>query len=245
MLKILHHPSPILRVTFSPDGKKIVTGFDDNTATLWDAETGRELKTLKIPAGKDEEKNLLGPPVVNLVAFSPDGRKIITVSQERRLSFGGFEDERIPPRDRFYTSEVRFKDNTARIWDSETGQELQALKGHTDTINARAFSPDGKKIITGSQDKTAKIWDVESGKELKTLKGHTNWVTSVAFSPDGKSVATGSFDKTAKIWDAETGQELQTTPKHDWFVKFVSFSPNGKKLYSIGSSTIQVSLLKN
>ena len=68
-----------------------------------------------------------------------------------------------------------------------------------------AFSPDGKRIVSGSWDKTVKVWDAARGQEILTLKGHTDLVTSVAFSPDGKRIASGSEDKTVKVWDASAG----------------------------------------
>ena len=64
------------------------------------------------------------------------------------------------------------------------------------------LSPDGKRIVTGSEDKTAKIWDATTGAEMLTLKVHAN-VDSVAFSPDGKRIATGNQDGTAIIWFSE------------------------------------------
>jgi WD40 repeat protein len=72
-----------------------------------------------------------------------------------------------------------------------------------------AWSPDGKRILTGglrdtaylSEDSTAKVWDAGKGQELLTLKGHTGDVLSVAWSPDGKRVVTGSADQTAKVWE--------------------------------------------
>ena len=69
-----------------------------------------------------------------------------------------------------------------------------------------AWSPDGKRLATGSRDSTAKVWDAATGKELLTLSGHEVGVSSVAWSPDGKRLATGSEDNTAKVWDAETGR---------------------------------------
>jgi WD40 repeat protein len=66
-----------------------------------------------------------------------------------------------------------------------------------------AYSPDGKRIVTGSVDDTAKVWDADTGRELGTLTGHTDRVNSVAYSPDGKRIVTGSWDKTAKVWQVE------------------------------------------
>jgi WD40 repeat protein len=64
------------------------------------------------------------------------------------------------------------------------------------------FSPDGKRVLTGSSDGTAKVWDAEKGREVLTLRGHSGYVNCAVFSPDGARVATGSSDRTARVWDA-------------------------------------------
>src|SRR5262249_29029428 len=77
--------------------------------------------------------------------------------------------------------------------------------GHTDAVTSVAFSPDGSRIVTGSNDQTAKVWEARTGAPQLDLKGHTSWVVSLAFSPDGMRIVTGSYDHTAKVWDARTG----------------------------------------
>ena len=74
--------------------------------------------------------------------------------------------------------------------------------GHTAQIHAAVFSPDGRRIVTGSADHTAKLWDAATGEELLTFKGHKDWIFSVAFSPDGQRIVTGSGDGTIKVWEA-------------------------------------------
>ena len=80
---------------------------------------------------------------------------------------------------------------------------LKTLEGHLLQVLSVAYSPDGTRIISGSEDNTIKIWDANTGECLKTLEGHSGWVRSVAFSPDGTKIISGSFDDTIKIWGEE------------------------------------------
>ena len=115
------------------------------------------------------------------------------------------------------------------------------LEGHTSYVNSVSFSPDGKRIVSGSSDKTIRIWDATTGKELETLEGHTIAVNSVSFSPDGKRIVSGSYDRTIRIWDATTGEVLDTLEGHTRAVKTVSFSPDGKRIVSCsGDNTIRI-----
>ena len=85
--------------------------------------------------------------------------------------------------------------------------DLFALR-HMSEVRSVIFSPDGKKIASGSYDRTVKLWDAATGQELVTLKGHTSEVLSIAFSPDGKRIASGSGDRTVKLWRAATDKEV-------------------------------------
>ena len=80
------------------------------------------------------------------------------------------------------------------------------MKGHSGGINSVSFSPDGTKVVTGSDDNLAIIWNVKTGEIIgEPLKCHSDAINSVSFSPDGTRIVTGSQDKLAIIWDVKTG----------------------------------------
>src|SRR5579859_6219887 len=103
--------------------------------------------------------------IVLSVAFSPDGKTILTGSY----------------------------DHIAILWDVASGNRLRVFSGHTGPVQSVAFAPDGKTILTGSADHAAILWDVASGNQLRVFSGHIDAVQSVAFAPDGKTILTGSF----------------------------------------------------
>ncbi len=104
------------------------------------------------------------------------------------------------------------------------------LNGHGDVVDAVAWSPDGKRLATGSWDHAAKIWDPDTGKLLLRLGGVRGRVHAVAWSPDGRRLASASDDRTAKVWDATTGRELLTLKAHTNAVFSVAWSPDGRRL---------------
>ena len=72
-----------------------------------------------------------------------------------------------------------------------------------------AFSPDGHRIVSGSDDHTVRLWNADTGQPIGApLTGHTGAVNSVAFSPDGQRIVSGSADNTLRLWNADTGQPV-------------------------------------
>ena len=98
-------------------------------------------------------------------------------------------------------------------------------------VIAVAFSPDGKRIASGSDDKTIKLWDTATGDLEKTLVGHLDTVDTVAFSPDSKRIASGSWDRTIKVWNTANGDLEKMLVGHlETGVLAIAFSPDGKRI---------------
>ncbi len=151
------------------------------------------------------------------MAFSPDGKRLAT-------SDGFFDGQGRP-----------MPSQKVLVWDAGTGKVLFSLKGHTSTVVALAFSPDGDKLASASFDQTAKLWDMSTGREIRDFKGHTAGLNNVAYSPDGKHLATASHDGTMKVWNTGGRQEALALRGHQAEVVSVAFSGDSKRLASLSA----------
>ena len=130
-----------------------------------------------------------------------------------------------PDRTRFLMTD----NGTLKVRDAKTGARSRS-QGTYGLRGEPRSSPDGSRIVTGSQDHTVKVWDAQAGMPRLQLQGHRECLTSVAFSPDGKRIVTGSIDATAKIWDAQTGAPMLELQGNTGGVWSVAFSPDGTRI---------------
>lgn len=221
---------------FSPDGTKVLTGSDDNTAKLWSTADGSLLRSFP---GELEWG-------IASVAFSPDREKILTGSGYRAKlwdasdgtllrTFSGHRDQILSVALSRDATKVLTgsRDRTAKVWSAADGKALLTLD-HDRGVLSVAFSPDATKILTGCEDKTAKLWKADGGALLRTFSGHTSEVMSVAFSPDGSKVLTGGDDRKARLWNAADGTLLRTFSGHAGAVQSVAFAPDGTRVLTGG-----------
>ena len=120
----------------------------------------------------------------------------------------------------------------------QTRGGIFTLHGHTRELTSVSFSPDGRRIVTGSLDGTVKVWDARTGAPLLDISAYGGWVTSVSISPDGSRIVTGGFGQKAKVFDARTGHLLLDLGDSSVGGYNVSFSPDGARIASARRSGV-------
>ncbi|MGE3182421.1 MAG: PKD domain-containing protein, partial [Phycisphaerae bacterium] len=196
ILTLNGHTGRVNDVTYSRDGTRIATAGDDGVAIVWNAANGAEIVTFAEHAS-----------AVTSVAFSPvNTTQIVSGSV----------------------------DQTAKLWNSTSGSLIgqfqpvfaggDLVMGHNNAITSVAFSPDGTRVVTGSDDRLAIVWNASNFSSLFELSGHSGRVTSVDYAPDGATIITGSFDQTARLWSAETGEFLRRVTPCASRISAVAFS---------------------
>jgi WD40 repeat protein len=205
------HKAFVRCLAFSPDGKILASGANDKTLRIWDAASGRALKTLTSHGN-----------FVSAVNFSPDGRLLASGSFDRTIRLWDVNTRQefrtlsghkravyalaFSPDSKFLASGSSWDENCIKLWSVVTGEEILTLKGHTSSLKSLAFSPDGKVLASCSDDKAIILWDVGSGREKRRLLGHTEPVHNVFFGPRGRILVSSSNDHTIRFWDTASGQ---------------------------------------
>ena len=242
------HTGWTFALTFSADGKTLISGSEDHTIRLWDAHTG-ELKCI-LEEHRDD---------VNSVVLSPDGKTLASGSDDGTIQFRDMhtgemlaileEDAKFPEGFNviaFSPDGNTLASTTAKqiqLWDTHTKQLRGVLEGHTSDVTDIVFSPDGRTIASTSWDCTLRLWDTSTGKPRKVFGKHTSSINTVAFSPDGKTVASASRGliylwntkgNLLRLWYARTGEHIEHSVGHIDYIRTVVFSPDGKFLASGG-----------
>jgi WD40 repeat protein len=227
------HTDVVHALAFSPDGKRLISGQDENIAAIiWDVEHQQLIHRLE--GHKD---------TVYAVAFTPDGVHVVTGSNDRTLRLWRTSDAKLIAEMTGHTKAisravaVRSSDGMIasgdasgeiRLWDGTTGRYLRTFANHGAAVGKLVFSPDGKLLISTGQVESfdCHVWEVATGKKTITYTKHNNIVVAAAVSPSGRLAATaGGDNKEIRIWDLATGDTKQV------------LSGSGAGVYSVGVST--------
>jgi hypothetical protein len=231
------HEAAVNGVAVSPDGKLLATAGADNTARLWDAGTGDELRTI-----------LKHEASLQSVAFSPDGKRLVVAAADgavKLLDAGsgqllagvaactGVAMDAAFSRDGRRIATACWEQQSAAIWDAASGQRIAALAGHTAGVSAVAFSPDSSLLATGSADGAARLWKADGGA-VRTLAPNAGAITDVAFNTGGTRIAASTVRGTIHIWDAASGALLISLPAHIDGVSSIAFGSSDEEIASAG-----------
>jgi WD40 repeat protein len=209
-LKVLKdHTESVYCVAFLPNEDGALSSGMDCTIRRWDLQTGKQVKQFATP-GQDVWGLAVDPqgrfalstgpsPIVSrwdlangttADCFRGHADVVWSVALdgkgERAVSGGGDQGGQ--------------KDYTVRLWEVESGRELKRFSRHTAAVGCVAFSPDGRRILSGSADTTVRLWDAETGEQLYCGTGHSDRIHSVAFTPDGRLGLSAGGDGTVRVW---------------------------------------------
>jgi WD40 repeat protein len=234
----MRHSGAVRACIFSPDGMTFVSASDDGTLKLWNAATGKEIRTFIGHAD-----------AVSGCAFSPDGTLLVSASFDKTLklwevtnsleirTFTGHQGPVLscsfsPDGSHLASAST---DKTIKLWKVSGAKAIRTFTGHKDAVYDCTFSPDGAYLVSTSLDKTLKLWELASGKEIRTFTGHKAAVSSCAFSLDGTNLVSASADHTLKLWEVKSGKATLTFNEHKGWVYNCAFSPDGSHLVSASS----------
>ena len=187
------HSHWVQAVEVTADGKRVISGSDDNTVKVWNLETGEEQFTLSGHSG-----------YVRAVAVTADGTRVISGSYDNTVKVWNLETGEEPSTLTGHSSLVEAVavtadgkrvisgswDKTVKVWNLDTGEEQLTLSGHSRSVIAVAVTADGKLVISASDDKTVKVWNLDTGEKIATFSGDADF-HSCAVTPNGLTIVAG------------------------------------------------------
>ena len=231
------HAAWLEPVAFSPDGKNVLTA-DNTTVKVWDALTGKLLRSLA--SGHDAE--------IGTIDYSASGRNFVTsASYDKSLKIWSADTGKVlrTLKDTENAVAAAISPDSKRValggagkwiklWELDSGRPQRTLTGHSSFVTSIAFAPGSATLATASGDETLRIWDANTGRTIRTIRGHTGEINSVAYDASGQRLLSAAKDSTVRVWDAASGQLIRSYSGHLGSVNAARFINDGRQIVSAG-----------
>ena len=132
------------------------------------------------------------------------------------------------------------EDHSLHLFDVQSGQQVQTLRGHSNRVSAVSFSADGTLVCSASKDKTVRVWSTQKGECVATFRGHSSAVNATAMAPGGTSIASGGEDRTVRVWSMS---KLKTTHKNTPFPPPLTFEGHRDQVTAVVYSPVNEHIL--
>lgn len=256
---VVHEPGPVTALAWSTDGEQVVTQNSSRNLAIWDAASGDRVDRVPVWRSDSDVVDVAfvaGGDIVSVGFRGAGGGAVASWdrSEQRWITMG--DTHRGPVTDVAFSPDARraasaSTDGTAKLWDTETGDELATLAGHPAPVTAAAFQPDGPLVATGGEDGDARLWDTRTGAEVAVLPGTLGAVTTIAWSTDGRHVAVASertscpagtsrdcpLEQAIRVWEATArGRPPRTIVAGGDPVARLALSPDGDRVAAVGGS---------
>jgi WD40 repeat protein len=253
------HPTELVSLAWTDDRLSLISGGNNvipreafgkpynaknvrvSEVKLWNAETGQLTQELKpeepepgfgaVAASRDGKLVAWGVESAIRVHELPSGRLL------RRIDVPGWSGKpglALSPDGRWVVAD---KNGRVGMWDTATGEPVscfEELQSHSRAVISASFSPDGKRIFTGSEDGTVRAWNSVTGEAVYDRSlGDDPVVRAIALSPDGAVLAAGGINDSRKragaevfLWNTDSGNLVAklnspaTPDKHTWQLAF-------------------------
>ncbi|MGH8609438.1 MAG: DUF4082 domain-containing protein, partial [Gammaproteobacteria bacterium] len=208
---LLGHEHPIRTIAASPDGKILASAGEDTRILLWDAATGKLIRSLSGHTAS-----------INSLAFSGDGKQLASGDAAARVLLWDMATRKLAKTLLGHSGEVNAlafsrngsvlasagEDTQVKVWNTATGAEVRSLLGHQAPVRAVAISPNGQTVVSAGEDARILVWDVASGQLRRALPRHNRFINALAFDPTGR-LFVGDEDEDLTEWDVSVGTKLR------------------------------------
>lgn len=263
LLRLYAHQDVMPDIEFAPEGPFLATASNDASVKIWDIERGVLMTSFvgfaervhdidflpngeymliglgnagNFPDGSDNPADgaallwdLRNRAQTQVYAQHTDLVRAVDISPDGSLVASGSGPLALP-------ADPADADVTARIWDAETGEQIQVLRGHTDMVDSVRFTLDGRYLLSASRDGTIRRWHLDSGETINTYVIRDALINMIDVLPNGVQFVSASSDSVIRLWDIESGEVLREYLGHEAPVNGINVSADGKLMVSAAGS---------